>query len=376
MSSIWTRSLKASPQYDCGLCGYPKCSSFTRAAIVDFTSIEKCPLLSLPSFKKERMDLLTLISRKTGLRFRTATELPEGGVVLTRPCKDTDQKVMAELRVHNGVEPGDRINFGVFDPILLCDLSDCLSSEFDEVKCSRDLGYGRADTGEMSITLLQDGRVNMRRVDSKEQVLKVFDKIERAILGSTMCNCCGNDLISIVSGLVSHQDAHTVLQCGSSIKLDCEMLKPKLTGGLLDQVFDTPEIRSLFDETAEAMLKMLESLSASNLQTVFHVSSDLRCKLISLVLEKDDKHRQTVLLRMLGFEWILQSSLHALEQLHQLVEDLPSSEIDMSDQIIRTAASGQVPVVPPIGKECLYKIFALSNCLVRGRTAIDEWLSG
>lgn len=322
------------------------------------------------------MDLLTLISRKTGLRFRTATELPEGGVVLTRPCKDTDQKVMAELRVHNGVEPGDRINFGVFDPILLCDLSDCLSSEFDEVKCSRDLGYGRADTGEMSITLLQDGRVNMRRVDSKEQVLKVFDKIERAILGSTMCNCCGNDLISIVSGLVSHQDAHTVLQCGSSIKLDCEMLKPKLTGGLLDQVFDTPEIRSLFDETAEAMLKMLKSLSASNLQTVFHVSSDLRCKLISLVLEKDDKHRQTVLLRMLGFEWILQSSLHALEQLHQLVEDLPSSEIDMSDQIIRTAASGQVPVVPPIGKECLYKIFALSNCLVRGRTAIDEWLSG
>ncbi len=376
MSSIWTRSHKLSPQYDCGLCGYPKCSSFTRAAVVDFISLDKCPLLSLPSFKDQLHELQALITRKTGLRFRTATELPEGGILLTRPCKDTDQKVMAELRVHNGVKPGEQINFGVFDPILLCDLADCLTCEFEDVKCSRDLGYGRADTGDMSITLLQDGRVNMRRVDNREQVLRVFDKIERAIIGSTMCNCCGNDLISIASGLVSHQDAHTVLNCGSSMKLDCDILKPKLTGSLFDQVFNAPEIRSEFDEMINTLLEGFEKMSARNLRTAFTPPDDLRCRLVSLVLTTNNKTKQTLLLRMLGLEWIVNSTLNALTEIASLLVELPSEDSEFVDQIIISSLSGKESSPPPNEKEVAFKIFALSRCLLRGREAFVEWLSG
>jgi len=283
---------------------------------------------------------------------------------------------MAELRVHNGVEPGDRINFGVFDPVLLCDYSECLISEFEDVKCSRDLGYGRADTGEMSITLLQDGRVNMRRVDSKDQVLKVFDKIERAILGSTMCNCCGNDLVSIASGLVAHQDAHTVLQCGSSIKLDCEILKPRLSNSLFNTVFNAPHIAAEFDGLANQMLECFDSLSSENLQAPFAISSKLKCDLISLVFENNTRTKQSLLLRMLSLEWILQSALHALFEISSILESLSSDDQVSANEILRSSSKGEESVAPSLNQEELFKVYALSRCLARCRKAIEDWLSG
>lgn len=375
MSSIWTRSSSLSPQYDCGLCGYPRCSSFTRAAIVDFVSIDECPILSLPSFHEHKTELTEIISRKTGLRVRTAEELPEGGVLLTRPCKDTDQKVMAELRVHNGVAPGEDLHFGVFDPVLLCDLSECLVSVFEDVKCSRDLGYGRADTGDMSITLLQDGRVNMRRVDNKEQVLKVFYKIERAILGSTMCNCCGNDLISIAAGLVDQLESHPVLQCGSSIKIDCEMLKQKLTSSLFSELYQMPELTSEFDLLANSMIELLDSVSAENLEVPFGIPSDLKCRLISPILETNDKTKEALLLRMLGFEWVLQSALSAIARLDEVVASLPASSIRTANELIRSAAAGKSSTAPSPEDENFFKVFALSQCVKRARESILDWRS-
>ncbi|MHA2119376.1 MAG: (Fe-S)-binding protein, partial [Candidatus Thorarchaeota archaeon] len=164
MSSLWVKTWKNTPQIDCGLCGEATCASFARALVVGRTQIDRCPLLGLSKHEARREELERLSKRKPTLKGKPAAKLPEGGMLLTRPCQDTDEKVMAELRVYNGVEAGDQIHFGVFEPKLLCDLIDCIADRFELIRCSRDLGYGRAEIDDMSITILQDGRVNMRRV--------------------------------------------------------------------------------------------------------------------------------------------------------------------------------------------------------------------
>ncbi len=357
------------------MCGYPKCSNFTKAAIVGLVEIDACPVLKLSSFQEVRQKLCDLVSKKAGLRFKTATELPEGGVLLTRPCKDTDQKVMAELRIHNGVKPGERVVFGVFDPSLLCDLSECLKQEFEAVKCSKDLGYGRADTGEMSITILQDGRVNMRRVDNKEQVLKVFAKIERVILGSTICNCCGNDLISIASGLVEHNHRHTVLDCGSMAKIDCDLLKPKLTKSLVKDIFGSMELLDELDSLAMAFLNVLDKPLEIHKLIIPEVSSDLMCRIVSLVDENGSNAKMALLLRLLGFEWILRSTSNAIEKVHQLAQGLHGEKLKQVNVLLDAVRTGKSSQPPSLDDDVLFRAFALSKCLVRGLDAITDWLS-
>jgi len=377
MSSIWTRSVKASPRFDCGLCGFPKCASFTRAVIVDLATLDQCPLLNLNEFAGLMSELETLIKRKTGLRFRTATELPEGGVLLTRPCKDTDQKVMAELRVHNGVQVGEQVRFGVFDSTLLCDYSECLSGVFEVVKCSRDLGYGRADTGEMSITLLQDGRINMRRVDNKENVLATFATIEAAVLGSTICNCCGNDLVSIVSGLVSHQDAHTVLRAGSSICVDRTLVSRPLSRELFMKEFNEDTFASEIDnyyELVEESLKSLVNGTTVDMTAAENLTST-DCRMIALVQDNNSEARETILIKTLGTLWVLRSAFEAITMIEELMR--PQSEEMRTDSrnLLKQVLNGTDVDAPPLTNEPLYQIYAHSLRLVRCIRKKAEWIS-
>ncbi|MDF1540996.1 MAG: (Fe-S)-binding protein [Candidatus Thorarchaeota archaeon] len=375
MSSIWTRSAKASPQFDCGLCGYPKCASFTRAVLVDSATLDQCPLLKLNEFAGLLSELESLLLRKTGLRFRTVTELPEGGVLLTRPCKDTDQKVMAELRVHNGVPVGEIIRFGVFDSALLCDYSECLSDTFEVVKCSRDLGYGRADTGELSITLLQDGRINMRRVDNKESVLAAFAIIEAAILGSTICNCCGNDLISILSGLVSHQDAHTVLKAGSSICVDRDIVAEPLSREIFMNEFNESEIASEIDNGFKLLEESIQSLIdgiALDLTFVEKlVSAD--CRMIALVRNHNNEVRETILLKTLGTLWVLRSAYEAITMIEQLMRPQSEEQGIESGKMLTQILAGIEVVPPPLTDEPLFQIYAHSLRFLRCFRKKTEW---
>lgn len=375
MSSIWTRSVNASPKFDCGLCGYPKCASFTRAVLLDFASIDDCPLLKLNEFSGLYSELENLVQRKMGLKMRTATELPDGGVLLTRPCKDTDQKVMAELRVHNGVPIGETIRYGVFDSTLLCDYSECLSDFFEVVKCSRDLGYGRADTGEMSITLLQDGRINMRRVDNRESVLKTFSVIEAAILGSTICNCCGNDLVSIASGLVTHQDAHTVLKAGSSICLDPQTVSKPLTRKLFVDEFHESTIAAQIDLSFQLVDDFLRSVFERTTidETAMVDLQKMQCQVISLVRSKNNEKRETILLKTLGLLWVLSSAFEALTRIEELLRPLPYERKDRASQLLLDVSRDGNIEEPELADESLYQIYAHSLRLVRCFKKRDVW---
>ncbi len=375
MSSIWTRITKASPGLDCGLCGFPKCSSFARAALVEDVSLEECPLYGLTEFAGLLSEMESLIQRKTGLRFRTAAELPEGGVLLTRPCKDTDEKVMAELRVHNGVPAGDQLRFGVFDSNLLCEFSECLSDIFDVVKCSRDLGYGRADTGEMSITLLQDGRVNMRRVDDRERVLSVFAKIESAILGSIICNCCGNDLISLVSGLVDNNDSHPALRSGSSICIDKEILHQQFSKRMFLNEFNATNISDAIDygfcilEDSIASLINGEPVDTKRSEQIDH----LNCKIISLTRDDNNEIRETIILKALGLTWVLSTAFQAIYMIQGILRPYSDEFHSEAYNIIQSVLDSGDFIKLPEENEQLFQVYAHSKLLERAYSKKKEW---
>jgi hypothetical protein len=330
----------------------------------------------LPTFEESRKQFQNLIMRKTGLRFKTATNPPEDGIVLTRPCKDTDQKVMAELRIHNGVPSGEQVNFGVFDANLLCELSGCLRTLFEDVKCSTDLGYGRIDTGEMSITILQDGRVNMRRVDNEEQVRRVFNTIETAILGSTICNCCGNDLVSIASGLVKHRDAHTVLRCGSSIRIHCESLDSPLNSGLIDHAFPESDLSHQINSNIKLVATLEEAIKKGDIQNdMLQPYPSLTCKLISRVLNEPTAQRQTLLLRLIGLDWILHTAVDAIGKIIELATSLQTDNLNKLWGLVAEVVDNEQSIIPSPEDELMFQVYALSHCLKRAEAIKTEWAS-
>ncbi|MHA1652553.1 MAG: (Fe-S)-binding protein [Candidatus Thorarchaeota archaeon] len=215
MSNVWTRARRNTPQIDCGLCGRPTCSSFARAYLADQLGLDDCPILRTPDFANLRVSL-ELMKRDNPLRPHAAPPA-KSELVLFSPCAEDSSLISAEARVFNGVGEGQYVRFGGFDPGLLCDLLDATEPILTSVKCSRELGYARADYDESNVTILQDGRVNLRKLPSRAAAEDLFGRIERVILGATICDCCGCELLSIVVGECEKAgNTHPALHAGSA----------------------------------------------------------------------------------------------------------------------------------------------------------------
>ncbi|MFW9890448.1 MAG: (Fe-S)-binding protein [Candidatus Thorarchaeota archaeon] len=347
MSSLWVKTWKSTPQIDCGLCGEATCASFARALVVGRTELDKCPLLVLDKHRDGREELMHLSKSRPTLIGKPAAKLPEGGMLLTRPCQDTDEKVMAELRVFNGVEAGEPIHFGVFEPSLLCDFMDCIADRFELVRCSRDLGYGRAEIEDMSITILQDGRVNMRRVSDKHRVLELFRQIERAIYGSIICNCCGHDLLSVLSGFAPPEnEPHTVLLAGSTLSLDTETLENR----------SSPEIRSILRkagimehlETAiEQFNTLLTRIDARDFSaSITDSDSHSRfCSIANVAVNSTDNALFTHAMIALAILKAVENATVGLSELQIIFREGTESLVDAGLDLLSNAAVGQLSPV-------------------------------
>jgi hypothetical protein len=348
MSSLWVKTWKSTPQIDCGLCGEATCASFARALIVGRAEIDNCPLLALDKYKDCREELEHLSKRRPTVIGKPAAKLPEGGMLLTRPCQDTDEKVMAELRVYNGVEAGQPIHFGVFEPSLLCDFMDCIADRFELVRCSRDLGYGRAEIEDMSITILQDGRVNMRRVIDEHRVLELFRQIERAVFGSIICNCCGHDILSVLSGFAPlDNEPHTVLSAGSTLTLNTEILESGMT---------SPEIRSILHkagvmEHLEAAIQQLDALlaklDAGNFSaSVTDSDADSRfCSIANVAVNSTDDALFTIAMIALAILKAVENATAGLSELQIIFREGTDSLVDAGLELLSNAAVGQLSPV-------------------------------
>ncbi|MHA1959494.1 MAG: (Fe-S)-binding protein [Candidatus Thorarchaeota archaeon] len=381
MSSIWTRTWKATPKVDCGLCGLPNCASFGRAIMFGECEIEACPILKLNGFANLKTELKSTCSRAPDRRAKLAPEQPEGGVLFTRPCKDTDEKVMAELRIFNGVETGEPVLFGVFDPRILCELMDCMRPHFDLVKCSRDLGYGRADLGEMSITVLQDGRINMRRVDDREAVMRLFERMERVLIGATVCNSCGRDLLSILldGKLSPHEDVHVIIGGGSSLEIDKSTVAANLTRSEFYGLSDDCLIPIL--ESFESLIGTLRERTESILGgqrvevDVDKLIQETRQKIVTFLLAGALPKLSVRLLKLIAILREFEMAFIGLTEIAYHIDRIPNESSSMVSAWLENGIQGiQIGALPEIQDEDMILIFAHMMKIARLFGYLTDWV--
>ena len=336
MSSVWTKARKNSPEIDCGLCGFTTCGAFARAIVVGNTEISACPVLALEHYAPERGELETLSSEGKNTE-RPAPEQPDGGVLLSKPCMDSPNLLMAEMRIFNGVNPGEPMKYGVLDPAILCWLLDCVSSRYENMRCSKELAYAWGDMEEIKIHILRDGRVRMRRASGAEHALDSFKIIERTVIGAVVCNCCGRDLFTVLAGLANPEEQyHTVLGAGSTLFLKQELVDwtPH------KHAADTKPIAQMIElvDMLYSDLKKHLDLLISGKYPAEHASETRSkiCKIISLLVDPLIQGTEVVFLRGLALAFFIDNAMLGLSSLNQLLSDKQADQA-LIDELLNAA---------------------------------------
>jgi len=319
MSSVWTKARKNTPEIDCGLCGFTTCGSFARSVIVGSSEIESCPILQLQQYAEQRTSLET-VAKEAKSTDKPAPDQPEGGVLLSKPCMDAPELLMAEMRIFNGVNPGDSMKYGVLDPAILCWLLDCVSSRYQDMKCSKDLAYAWGDMEETKVHILRDGRVRMRRARGAEHALESFKIIERTVLGSSICNCCGNDLFTVLSGFVQPRaQKHTILEAGSTLSLNQDQIDwtPQKESPRSDSVM---KMTDLVDELYLELITQVDLLISrdSPLESIPDIRLKI-CSINSLMIDSMTEGNDVVFLRGLALAFFIDSAMTGLNSLNELL---------------------------------------------------------
>ncbi len=321
MSSIWTKVRKNTPEIDCGLCGFTTCGAFARSIVVGKAKISACPVLGLNQYAQEREELEN-ISRDVKNTQRPAPEQPEGGVLLSKPCTDSPDLLMAEMRIFNGVKPGEPMKYGVLDPVILCWFLDCVSSRYEDMRCSKELAYAWGNMEEIRVHILRDGRVRMRRARGADHALDSFRIIERTVMGSIICNCCGRDLLTILAGFAEpEEEYHTVLEAGSTLSLDSELVEWTPKKGKVDTK-QISEMIDFVDDLYNTMIDQLDLLISGNHppQSIQENRAKI-CKIISLMVDPLMKGNETIFLRGLSLAFFIDSAIMGLSSLSSLMSD-------------------------------------------------------
>ena len=375
MCRSWNKAWNNTPRIDCGLCGVSTCAAFARAIGAGILSLDICPILQLPEFADQKKKLDEYTKQKS--RIKNAPDMPEGGILLTRPCKDTDEKVMAEMRVFNGVKARSPMYFSVFDPNTLCDLLECFSERFDLVKCSRDLGYARADVDDRSITILQDGRINMRRIANKEEVVSIFSEIERAILGSVICNCCGAELLSILTGFVKpNAGEHPVLNAGSTFHLDQSAINQPITKDRLLR-FGNDNLSTIINAIDKLKANLRDDIDKVlsmqlELRADYSNINETRCKIVSFLSNKNYTQHETDLMKVLALLWVIENARKGVQELRKIIE---ASSLNHTEELLKflsQAKNGRLATSDEINPKLVLG-FAQASRINRAMQLLEQW---
>ena len=321
MSSVWTKARKNTPEIDCGLCGFTTCGAFARSVVVGDVEISTCPVLGLEQYAQHREDL-EILSNEAKNTVKPAPEQPEGGVLLSKPCMDSPDLLMAEMRIFNGVNPGEPMKYGVLDPAILCWLLDCVSSRYEDMRCSKELAYAWGDMEEIKVHILRDGRVRMRRARGAEHALDSFKIIERTVMGAVICNCCGRDLFTVLAGLATPSEhQHTVLRAGSTLTL-----KPDLVDWTpFKQTIETKHIAQMIDIVDvlhSEFMELLDLLIAGKYPTENLPETRSKiCKINSLIVDPVTQGNEVVFLRGLTLAFFIDNAMIGLSSLNQLLSE-------------------------------------------------------
>ncbi len=315
MSNVWTRAWRNTPGYDCGLCGRATCSAFARAYLAGDLEIDACPVMQILDFENLRTTLVAMREQERVIRSRLAPKTDSRDIMFLQPCKDDVTRVAGEFRLYNGIPAGEELRFGGFDPIVLCDLLDAMKNTFTSIKCSRELGYARADKDEMNITILQDGRINLRQIKSKEEAIRLATEIERVVIGSLICDCCGCDLLSILTG--DHRSgSHPVLNAGNRVKINRELIGPAFTHGLVERVLGDHAsiVTAVVDECEDTLRKEIQEF-VGEVRNEGESVKDSLAILVNLLVEVESDADVTVILRAIALVKEIENALLGIAEL-------------------------------------------------------------
>lgn len=375
MSSIWTKARKNTPEIDCGLCGFPTCATFARLLVTENTEITKCPIISLDVYSEQQEELTTILTDSRNI-IKPAPEQPEGGVLLSKPCMDAPDLLMAEMRIFNGVRPGSPQIFGVLDPVILCWLLDCVSSRYQDMRCSKELAYAWGDMEETKVHILRDGRVRMRRAKGKEHALESFRIIERTVIGATICNCCGHDLFSVLAGLAptSKEESHTVLEAGSTLSIDSKQMEWTLKNQTMEADLGKRMV-NLIEPIYIDLTSQLDLMISGDFTTESTLDSRPQiCKFISLMLESSAQDYVTMFLKGLAHALFLENALRGLAEIRYLIHEQQVDTSFVIELLKNTRKKSLSDYETTSLDSSLILLVAHATRVARGLSLYEKWI--
>lgn len=200
---------KLGPDFDCGKCGNASCLAFIRRLTVGDEEIVACPfipgenrgkmtkILSRMNVERKWEQVKTVSTdQRKELPFPPADrefgpECAEGdhtaATLQFSPCAEKEK---VTLEVHLAL-PSNK-GYSLLDS---CDMCRTLSSmkTMDRVSCSQQMGYAAALLDGKRIHIFKNGKVIIRKADSKGAALDILKKLKIAMRPSVINNC-GNTL--------------------------------------------------------------------------------------------------------------------------------------------------------------------------------------
>lgn len=144
------------------------------------------------------------------IEFRDLMDLEKGEVVRFQPCTSERGDIMAEINLQPIADDT------LIDPHILCRLLRAYSRRFTKMKCSSKLGIARVKWNSRRIYIYKQGKFNIRFAANKEDAIKTIHSMIRIVLGSILCERCGEPAIKCSLGLCGNCLSHGL----KSISLD------------------------------------------------------------------------------------------------------------------------------------------------------------
>jgi len=217
-------------------------------------------------------------------------------------------------------------------------------------------------------------------VKDRDQVMSVFGKLERALIGATICNCCGCDLLSILSGCVEpvDTDRHTVYDAGTNISINEEMAQLPIRRADVESALDENAehalnlIQSLVDHLESGMAQLLDG----SIELFRAVSSEeARCSLVELITNPSLYGNEMLLLKVLALVRVVYDALCGVSELAELLTYAPKEDHDAILKLMSLAQSGRLtPQLEATDNQTHVLAHAHALRLNRAVRLLQEWM--
>lgn len=161
---------KLLPKYNCGQCGFPSCSTFSRRVVILKDKIEKCIFLNEENLKK----INELLKEEVENEKIKST-------ALIQPCTEEGHlTIEANLCSYS--------NFGNgFDSDILCLILE--NSDFDKCNCSSELGYAVLYKEIKRIHIFKNGNITIRKAKDDEDIFSTLNFLSSILLPAVITDC-------------------------------------------------------------------------------------------------------------------------------------------------------------------------------------------